>query len=379
MDRRIVPVAALAFAVATLARSGHELPIYPSYYPHEIELRTVSAEDAGTLLAAGKIQALVGSAANLDASGDRIDSVESLGSFVLVRLNPASSLLAGGRSACDLSDALVRGLDAGADAFVLHPYPVTPFHGDYLHHSDRAEAAKARALDHGGRLPDSDSIRVRGDGAIARSLIRPEWRARGADWDAEVVEVPVADLIAPQVFSVNGWSGPAWLKAGWFHAALLLEGSVNDEERRRRIASDQERLRGGDYADAVQRINLERSVVAALTEGCQARVAGYSVKRESFSTVFTAGVENLAYDSLAGLNSPMFLRTVKLRDFPWNGWLTLGIGTRPQAAWNPIAGFTDDFGRLLWSAVGDPALLPSPYEAAWMLNRITDVRSRANE
>jgi hypothetical protein len=35
----------------------------------------------------------------------------------------------------------------------------------------------------------------------------------------------------------------------------------------------------------------------------------------------------------------------------------------------------DPFGRLLGFAVGDPALLPSPYEAGWMLNRIADLPS----
>ena len=81
-------------------------------------------------------------------------------------------------------------------------------------------------------------------------------------------------------------------------------------------------------------------------------------------------------DSVMGLNSPMFVRTVKLKDFPWNGWLALGIDAAPIAAWNPIAGFTDNFGQLMWSAVGDPALIPAPNEPAWMLNRISDVQSR---
>jgi hypothetical protein len=65
---------------------------------------------------------------------------------------------------------------------------------------------------------------------------------------------------------------------------------------------------------------------------------------------------------------------VKLKDFPWNGWLTLGINARPAAAWNPIAGMTDKFGRLMWYALGDPALLPSPYDSGWMLNRVADVQ-----
>ena len=109
-------------------------------------------------------------------------------------------------------------------------------------------------------------------------------------------------------------------------------------------------------------MNLERELVAALTGGCRKRVAGYTVKRQYFSAEFTDGIENIGFDSIEGLNSPIFIRTVKLKDFPWNGWLTLGIDAPPDAAWNPIAGFSDRFGRLLWSAVGDPALFPAPYD-----------------
>ena len=79
---------------------------------------------------------------------------------------------------------------------------------------------------------------------------------------------------------------------------------------------------------------------------------------------------------MEGFSSPMFLRTVKLKDFPWNGWLLLGIDGRPQAAWNPIAGFTDRFGRLMWSTAADPALLPEPYGSAWMINRVSDIQAR---
>ena len=104
-------------------------------------------------------------------------------------------------------------------------------------------------------------------------------------------------------------------------------------------------------------------------------VAGYTVKREYFNAEFSAGVENIAFDALEGFNSPMFLRTVKLKDFPWNGWLQLGLDGRPARAWNPIGGFTDPFGRLMWFAIGDPAAIPSPYDAAWMLNRISEVEA----
>src|SRR5262249_1887627 len=63
------------------------------------------------------------------------------------------------------------------------------------------------------------------------------------------------------------------------------------------------------------------------------------------------------------------IRTVKLKDFPWNGWLRVGVPGRPRAAWNPIGGFTDAAGRLVWSAVGDDALLFDPDSARVIPNR----------
>ena len=35
-----------------------------------------------------------------------------------------------------------RSKEERAAGFVFHPYPVTPYHADYLHHLDRVEAAK---------------------------------------------------------------------------------------------------------------------------------------------------------------------------------------------------------------------------------------------
>ena len=48
--------------------------------------------------------------------------------------------------------------------------------------------------------------------------------------------------------------------------------------------------------DAVERINLERTLVSTLADGCRARVVGYTVKHEYFSTAFTAGIENISYE-----------------------------------------------------------------------------------
>jgi hypothetical protein len=226
-----------------------------------------------------------------------------------------------------------------------------------------------------GAADAGPSLKVRAEGALARSLVRPEWSTEGADWDAAVADVGARDLVASSTAAMNGWLGPRWTRSGWFHAHRLLADLVLEPERKQRADADLARLQGGDIESATARVNVERDLVGSLTAGCRAVVAGYTVKREYFNAEFSAGIENIAYDALEGLASPMFLRTVKLKDFPWNGWLQLGIEGRSEAAWNPIGGFTDEFGRLMWFAIGDPASVPSPYDHAWVFNRISEVQS----
>jgi len=367
-------VLAASLATLSVARGGHELPVYPSYYPHEIAIEAMPPEHAADLLRDAKLHAYLGAApAFPDALPSSVRAVESLGGFVVVRLNP-DRIFQSEWSACAVVEAIIRDM-ARKGGFVFHPYPVTPLHGDYLYHVDQAEAEKTRLLGASAASPPHH-LRVTASGMMA-SLVRPEWPAKGSDWDAAVEEVAAAQLVSAATTSVNGSLGPPWVKSGWFHAERILADAIDDAEAKHRAETTAQRLEGGDYRDAVERINLERELVATLIGGCRKRVAGYTVKRQYFSAEFTNGIENIGFDSIQGLNSPMFIRTVKLKDFPWNGWLMLGIDGQPDAAWNPIAGFTDEFGRLLWSAIGDPALLSAPYDSRWVLNRIADVQANS--
>jgi len=371
-------VVLVAVVVTSAARGGHEFPVYPGYYPHEIRIETIPPEQAAGLLLQNKIQAYIGPEPRFaGAVPESLRAVESLGSFVIVRVNPQSPLARTEASACAATRTVIRDIAKRRAEWMFHPYPVTPFHGDYLYHVDLAEAAKSRLVSNAGdaSAPLVRSLRVRATSALARSLVRPDWFTQRPEWDVAIEEASAADLVASSTMAVNGWLGPPGVRTGWFHAARLLASSVDDAGTRERVQADLRRLESGAYDGAVERINLERELVAALAAGCHALIAGYTVKREYISIEYSAGIENIGFDSMTGLNSPIFIRTVKLKDFPWNGWLSLGIDARPASAWNPVAGFTDAFGRLMWSAVGDPALLPSPNDAGWMLNRISDVRA----
>ena len=370
--RRVAFVLLLPLAVAPAARSGHELPVYPSYYPHEIEIATVAPERAAPLLIDGSLHAYVGSAPRFAAAPpDTIRSVESLGALVTVRVNPSSPHAQQEASACAAVRAVARAIAANQAGVIPHPYPVTPLHGDYLLHVDLAESVAASLMDASQAAPAIESLSVKAIGAATR-LLRLE--GAPASWDVEVEQIDAAALVGTAGTAINGWLGPPELKTGWYQAWLVL-GDAIDPIAREHVAAALLRLQSGETADAVERINLERAFVAQLIGGCRKVVIGYTPKREYFNAEFSAGIENIGYDSLAGLNAGIFLRTVKLKDFPWNGWLALGIDARPAAAWNPIAGFTDPFGRLMWAGLGDPALLPAPYGSAWMINRISDVQA----
>jgi hypothetical protein len=375
--RRALMIAVVVVAAVTVARSGHELSVYPSYYPHEIEIAAMPPQRAAEQMRSGKLQAYIGSVPGFAGAPPKSASfVESLGTFVVVRFNPESTSIKDEASACGALSAIMHEMaaNAGDSGFVLHPYPVTPWHGDYLLHADLAEAARAR-LAGGGSTPAPSDLKVRIEGTLAQSLVRWEWHASPAVWDAAVLVTDARDLVRSTAPIMNGWLGPRWTRSGWFHAYRLL-AEFHPAQRRERIDAIAARLQEGEIGDPAVRANLERDLVLALTAGCRTLVVGYSTRREYFSTEFTAGIENIAYDALEGMSSPMFLRTAKLKDFPWNGWLQLAVEPPPRAAWNPIGGFDDAFGRLMWFANGDPAAIPSPYDHTWILNRISEVQSK---
>ena len=363
--------------VLTPAEAGHELPYYPSFYPHEIRVEVVSPEVAATRLQQGTLQAYIGATPHFSAPPPAyVSAVSSLGSYIVVTFDGEAAQQWQQEQRCAVAQDMVSVLAEGATTYVFHPYPVTPYHGDYLYHFDRAETLKAQHLQRpaGHRGASAHPLTVRGHGALA-ALVRPQWQSPEQSWDATMEEIDVNSLLASHTSILNGWLGPAWLKAGWFHAYLLLAGTVRNPQVKTAVEATYQRLVHGSYNGLEARLNAERELVALLQQGCERVVVGYTLRQEYVNTEFSAGIENLTYDSHTGLNSCLFVRTVKLKDLPWNGWLKLGVSTPPAAAWNPIGGFTDATGRLLWHTVGDIAFCPAPYSGDWVVNRIADYQA----
>ncbi len=374
--RRTLPLALLIACVCAgtqHASAGHESPYYPSFYPQEIRLESVQATSVPALFQKNSLHAYVGSdpftGGSLPAT---LSPVESLGSFVVVSFNPGSPQARTAQGRCATGRKLLASLADLRELFAFHPYPVTPYHPDYLHQFDLAQAWKqpAAELAARGRAAGDPALKVKASGKLGEMLARAGWSVVPEGWDAAIEEAEAGALVARGGVHLNGWLGPPWLKEGWFHAHLLLAGGLQEAARRQRVNATFQRLVNGAYAGTVEKVNLERALVTLLTEGCQRLVAGYTLRRGYFNTDFTEGVENVAVDSQAGLVSPIFVRTVKLKDFPWNGYLRVGFEGKPAAAWNPIAGMNDAPGRLLWAALGDPALFPAPTSGEWIANRV---------
>lgn len=347
--------------------AGHSLAHYPSYYPDEIRVEALDPATAAKGLADQTLHAYIGAAPHFAGQvPGHVKAVKSFGSFLVLAFNPASARFASAAERCTAARgimAMLRGEETAG--FVFHPYPVTPYHADYLHHLDRVEAVTAAIVNE--PAPPSP-LEIGAKGAIAEAVVKTRWRLAADRADATLLEVSADALIADGI-RFDGWLGPPWAKEGWFQAYQLLAAGLDAEARR---AADEAytQLVRGETVGLAERINLERRLVAALTEGCKRTVVGYAPKVEYVNEAYPPGIENIGYDSLSGLNSPIFLRTVKLKEYPWNGKLHLGVGERSTAAWNPVAGFTDVMGGLIWSAVGDPAMIQFPSDASWMPNRV---------
>jgi hypothetical protein len=372
LRRAPVAVAALAasLAGAAVTRAGHEFPFYPSYYPQEITVSVVSPADAVAKLTDASVHAYVGGDPFQGrATPSSVTRVESLGAYVLVTLDTAAPFFGDAARRCRAARAVTDLLAWGPGAR-RHPYPVTPYHPDYLQHADLAEAVGAS----GPVAWDGSPLRIRAMDPGAEALVPAVHRAAGR-WDATVETRDVAALWTAAAVAPNGGVGPPWLKTGWSHAYRVLRDTIVDSAARQRADALHERLASASVRPAVERLNLERRLVSTLRTSCERSVAGYTLRAEPLNVDYSSGVENVAHDAQAGLDSAIFPRTVKLKDFPWNGWLTLGVPSRPRAAWNPVAGFRDPTGRLVWLALGDPAFLPSPHGVGWVPNRLVVAES----
>jgi hypothetical protein len=347
--------------------AGHSVGHFPSFYPDEIRIEALDPAAAGRDLVEDRLHAYVGAAPNFAGTPpEHVRPVRSLGSFLVLSFKTGSGSFAATEARCVAARSILSALrNETAAGFIFHPYPVTPFHADYLHHADRVDAAKA-AVERAP--PPGAALKIGARGETAAALVRTRFGTIADAADVTLDEIRTDDLLAAAGVQFSGWSGPPWIKEGWFQAYVLL-GPVPTAAGRA-AEEDYERLIRGETLSLIEHAEAERRLVAALASTCERVAVGYTLREEYINEAYPPGMENVAYDAQRGLNSPIFVRTAKLKEYPWNGKLHLAVRERPQAAWNPVAGFSDEMGRLIWGAVGDPAMIQFPFSASWMPNRV---------
>ena len=148
MNRIAGAALALALVVAGVegspAVAGHGISHYPSYFPDEIRIEAMDPATAALGLGNKTLHAYVGAVPGFGGRvPDHVKPVESLGSFLVLGFNPASEAFASADSRCTAARGILAALRERARGFVFHPYPVTPYHADYLHHLDRIEETRA--------------------------------------------------------------------------------------------------------------------------------------------------------------------------------------------------------------------------------------------
>jgi hypothetical protein len=365
---------ALAIAVVLVSGrsgAGHSIGHFPSYYPDEIRIDAMAPEAAATGLADQTLHAYVGAVPKFTQPAPaHVKSVKSLGAFVVLTFDERSRIYELPQNRCVAGQGIMVSLGrTQTGGFVYHPYPVTPYHADHLHHLDRVEAAR-RSFPPSDLPPANSGIAAHGPRAEA--IVRSTYGRVASDEVGVALEVvPVESLLSGQRVALDGGLGPPWAKEGWFQAYRLIAPFTDGPERQALEEAYQRLVHGDLRGGLAERVELERRLVRELWAPCHRRqVVGYIPREEFFNEAYPPGVENVAYDAISGLNAPIFVRTAKLKEYPWNGKLHLGVPDAPRAAWNPVAGFTDGMGRLLWSAVGDTAMIPLPVNASWMPNRV---------
>jgi len=179
-------IVAAALFLADGALAGHELPFYPSFYPQEIRLDAMDPASAAPLIAKGTVQAYVGAdpwtGRKLPAD---IGVVESLDGFLVLTLNPAAPGYGTLERRCERARHIAAMLTPGP-GWIANPYPVTPFHADYLQHFDIVQARKASIQ--AARAGNAPRLRARGQLAERAA---GKLRVTDGAWDATVEEIPL--------------------------------------------------------------------------------------------------------------------------------------------------------------------------------------------
>ena len=211
----------LAVLIASGSEAGHEITFYPSFYPQEITLQTADRASAARLLARSALHAYVGADPFAGrAAPEHVSYATSLGSRVVLTFDRAAPGFRDAPARCAAAARVQKSLTSTAE-FVVHPYPITPYHDDYLAHFDLVEAPRARFEREATTAP-----RVKATGRLAEALSRAGIKPATGAADATLEEIDLTQRL-------DDPAAPPWAREGWYQAYLVHADALVDPATRR--------------------------------------------------------------------------------------------------------------------------------------------------
>src|SRR5262249_30247272 len=132
----------ILFSFFSSAWADHALPFNPSFYPHEIQLKTVDLISAKRLLVNNSLHAYIGG--NPFAGGKtppNLDYVESFDSYLVATFNLMSKPWKEREARCAAAGSVVSAMAANKGDYFFSPHPVTPDPESFRQPSALAETA----------------------------------------------------------------------------------------------------------------------------------------------------------------------------------------------------------------------------------------------
>lgn len=370
---------------------GHELILYPSFYPHELRFfRVENAEDASQLIAqtstTGTVKGLHLYLAPLKPAAKRLNNtkinfiqeVDRL-YYLVINLDKRPW----NNSA--VADLLMNSISRDSVAAKLNGQPVylpiLSYQGDYIYVADISESLRMKSFS-----IDSSELRKLKITAIKLSVQEVEEEAVEAvaselgklgnvsvvkdgadDWDFKLSSISLNNFFQKNTVWANGIYFDLDAYQGYSLAAAIYRQSVNMSSEPQSIYN---KILYGRYSNEFEKMLLVRQLVRWGIKHGGIIPLFITYRHYMFNDDWDEGIYNMAVNPLTGISTDVFYRTVKLKLFPWNGWLLIGHNDTEDCSYNPFMFEKTLYCRAILMLVSDSAFIHQPYNGSWEVNRV---------
>jgi len=374
----VVTLAITQFFV-NIGLAGHENVQYQSYYPHEIRFLQVDNLDLAIKLF--KNTTTSGRVEGLHLYLGKTDKAETKANYTLKYLDFITNiyLLRFSEFNQHLRNSTIRSIIAYgcikrnelAKEMLTSPLfiPLLPYHRETSYVKDFEDRLKTiectdllkelKILKVGftaGQADLADKIieQIKSNTGFKLNVVKV---SSSNDWDILVTRIDMSSYFLSKLSYINGvYYGIDVFEGATFIRDLFLNGKEKPEQR---IMSEEDLFL------------YTRSIVLEWYENGFTYPLMYDTEYYIYNDDYDEGLHNMAWSPLVGLTEPSaFFRTVKIKLFPWNGWLLVGSPTVDKCKFNPFLVPSDQTCYGLWSVLSDPAFVLNPYNLTFEPNRV---------